>query len=148
MIGVGSMILILPLGWLADHVNRMGLLTACLVLTMLGLLLMPHVLHNPLLATIFFFAFGGVEGMIYALGVILIGERFRGSQLAGASTAFTACWAVGTIIGPMLAGAGMDRWGADKLPLIIFGFFLLYLPLPLREWLAQRRQAATANSGN
>ncbi len=140
MLGVGSMVLNLPLGWLADHVNRMGLLLACVVFTMLGMLLMPYVLHNNLLATLFFFVLGGVEGMIYALGVILVGERFKGHQLATASTAFTACWAVGTIIGPLLAGAGMDQWGADKLPLIIFGFFLLYLPLPLREWLAQRRQ--------
>jgi MFS family permease len=146
IMGAGSMFLILPLGWLADHVNRMGLLVACVVLTMLGLLIMPHVLHNQLLATVFFFVFGGVEGMIYALGVILVGERFKGHQLAAASTAFTACWAVGTIIGPLLAGAGMDRWGADKLPLIIFGFFLLYLPLPLRAWLAQRRQPSAPGS--
>jgi MFS family permease len=140
MIGVGSMVLILPLGWLADHVNRMGLLVACIVLTMAGLLVMPYVLHHQGLATVFFFAWGGVEGMIYALGVILVGERFKGRQLAGASTAFTACWAMGTIIGPMAAGAGMDQWGADKLPLVVFAFFLLYLPLPLRDWLRQLRE--------
>ena len=140
MVGVGSMVLILPLGWLADHVNRMGLLVACIVLTMAGLLVMPYVLHHQGLATVFFFAWGGVEGMIYALGVILVGERFKGRQLAGASTAFTACWAMGTIIGPMAAGAGMDQWGADKLPMIVFAFFLLYLPLPLRDWLQQLRE--------
>ncbi|HET6565884.1 MAG TPA: MFS transporter, partial [Xanthomonadales bacterium] len=142
MVGVGSMILILPLGWLADKVNRMGLLVACVVLTMLGLLAMPYVLHSEGLATVFFFLFGGVEGTIYALGVILVGERFKGQQLAGASTAFTACWAVGTIAGPMLSGIGMDLFGADTLPLVIFVFFLLYLPLPLRDWLAQRRRSA------
>jgi len=142
MVGVGSMVLNLPLGWLADHVNRMGLLLACVVLTMFGLLLMPFVLYSPALATVFFFVFGGVEGMIYALGVMLVGERFKGQQLAAASTAFTVCWAVGTIIGPLLAGAGMDQWGADKLPLIIFGFFLLYLPFPLRDWLARSRRSS------
>ena len=146
MLGVGSMILILPLGWLADKVNRMGLLVACVVLTLIGLLLMPHVLHNQWLATVFFFVFGGIEGMIYALGVILVGERFKGHQLAAASTAFTACWAAGTIVGPLLAGAGMDQFGADRLPLIIFAFFLLYLPLPLRDWLAQRRQPVPSQS--
>jgi MFS family permease len=145
VVGVGSMVLILPLGWLADHVNRMGLLVACLVFTMLGLLIMPYVLFNPLVATVFFFIFGGVEGMIYALGVILVGERFKGAQLAGASTAFTACWAVGTIIGPLVAGAGMDQFGADKLPFLIFIFFMLYLPLPIREWLHQTRSQARAS---
>jgi MFS family permease len=146
MVGVGSMMLILPLGWLADKVNRMGLLAACVLLTLLGLLVMPYVLHSQWLATAFFFAFGGIEGMIYALGVILVGERFKGHQLAAASTAFTACWAVGTIAGPMLAGIGMDYFGAERLPLLIGVFFLLYLPLPLREWLAQRRAAISASA--
>lgn len=146
MVGVGSMVLILPLGWLADKVNRMGLLAACVWLTLLGLLVMPYVLHSQWLATAFFFVFGGIEGMIYALGVMLVGERFKGHQLAAASTAFTACWAVGTILGPMLAGIGMDYFGAERLPLVIAVFFLLYLPLPLRDWLAQRRAANSASA--
>jgi len=139
MIGVGSMVLILPLGWLADHVNRMGLLVVCIMLTMAGLLAMPHVLLQPFLAQLFAFFFGGVEGMIYALGVILIGERFKGGMLAAASTTFTACWAAGTVIGPFLVGAGMDRFGADRMLLIIFCFFAAYLPLPLRAWVRSLR---------
>ncbi|HLF29705.1 MAG TPA: MFS transporter [Xanthomonadales bacterium] len=139
MIGVGSMVLILPLSWLADHVNRMGLLVVCIALTMLGLLAMPYVLQHALFAQLFAFVFGGVEGMIYALGVILIGERFKGSMLAAASASFTAAWAVGTVTGPFLVGAGMDYFGADRMMLIIFCFFALYLPLPLRAWVVSVR---------
>lgn len=142
MIGVGSMVLILPLSWLADHVNRMGLLVGCVVLTMLGLLIMPHVLQQVVAAQVFAFFFGGVEGMIYALGVILIGERFRGSMLAAASAGFTACWAAGTVIGPFLVGAGMDRFGAEKMVLIIFCFFTVYLPLPVTAWIRSVRNDA------
>ena len=138
MIGVGSMVLILPLGWLADHINRMGLLVACVVFTMLGLLAMPHVLGFPLWAQIFAFVFGGVEGMIYALGVILIGERFKGAMLAAASTTFTACWAAGTLIGPLVVGAGMDRFGVEKMTLIIFCILVIYLPLPVVAWLSSK----------
>jgi len=141
MIGVGSMVLILPLGWLADHVNRMGLLVCCVVLTMLGLLIMPYVLQNPFLAQVFAFVFGGVEGMIYALGVVLIGERFKGAMLAAASASFTACWAAGTVIGPLLVGIGMDQFGVENMPLIICFFLLLYLPLPVTAWLRSVRQA-------
>ena len=139
MIGIGSMVLILPFGWLADQVSRMGLLVACLVLTMIGLLIMPYVLSQPAGAQVFAFVFGGVEGMIYALGVILIGERFSGSLLAAASTAFTACWAVGTIIGPFLVGAGMDHFGPQVMPWVICALFAVYLPLPMRDWLRSRR---------
>ena len=134
MIGVGSMVLILPFSWLADHVNRMGLLVTCLVLTMVGLLVMPYIVHLPIGSQVFAFLFGGVEGMIYALGVTLIGERFRGSLLAAASTTFTACWAMGTIIGPLLVGAGMDYFGPQVMPWVICALFALYLPLPVLDW--------------
>ena len=85
------MVLALPLGWVADHVNRMGMLVVIILFTMVGLLAMPYVLPlQPWMVFLFMFAFGGVEGMIYALGVVLIGERFKGAQLAAATTAFTA----------------------------------------------------------
>ena len=144
MIGVGSMVLILPLSWLADHVNRMGLLVVCVVLTMLGLLALPQVLPHPVLAQVFAVVFGGVEGMIYALSVILIGERFKGPMLAAASASFTACWAAGTVLGPFIVGAGMDRFGSDSMVLIIFGFFAVYLPLPVIAWLREARGSARA----
>jgi len=75
--------------------------------------------------------FGGIEGMIYALGVILVGQRFKGAMLAAATTLFTACWGAGTVLGPLLVGIGMDRFGADKMALVISLFYLLYLPLPI-----------------
>ena len=139
MIGVGSTVLILPLSWLADHVNRLGLLLSCVVLTMLGLLAMPHVLVYPVPAQLLALAIGGVEGMIYALGLMLLGERFKGPMLAAASTTFTASWAAGILLGPFVVGAGMDWFGADSMALLVFGLFALYLPVPLIAWLRSRR---------
>ncbi len=147
MIGVGSTVLILPLSWLADHVNRLGLLLSCVVLTMLGLLAMPHVLAYPVLAQVFAFAFGGVEGMIYALGLMLLGERFKGPMLAAASTTFTASWAGGILLGPFVVGAGMDWFGADRMALLVFGFFVLYLPVPLIAWLRSTRKTSGLPAG-
>jgi MFS family permease len=135
IVGVGGMVLILPMGWLADHVDRMGMLFVCVALSMLGLLAMPWVVQGPTwLAVGFLFAFGGVEGMIYALGVALVGQQFRGAALAAATTAFTTSWGVGTIIGPMAAGVGMDAWGAGSLTWIAAFFFALFLPLPMISW--------------
>lgn len=139
MIGVGSTVLILPLSWLADHVNRLGLLLSCVVLTMLGLLAMPYVLVYPVPAQLLALAIGGVEGMIYALGLMLLGERFKGPMLAAASTTFTASWAAGILLGPFIVGAGMDWLGADSMALLVFGLFALYLPAPLIAWLRSRR---------
>jgi MFS family permease len=139
MMGVGTMILIMPIGWVADHVDRMALLAACVFLTMTGFLLMPHVIQHPVAGGVFAFLFGGAEGMIYAVGVILVGERFKGARLAAATTMFTACWGVGTVFGPLLAGVGMDQFGADQLAFILFLVFAVFLPFPLISWLRQKK---------
>lgn len=139
VMGLGTMVLVMPLSWLADHVDRMGMLTACVLLTMAGLLLMPWAVREGALAGGYAFLFGGVEGMIYTLGVILVGERFKGALLAAATTLFTACWGAGTVIGPLLVGLGMDRFGGERMPLIILALFALYLPLPLASWYRGRQ---------
>lgn len=139
IIGLGAMVLVMPISWLADHVDRMALLAICVLLTMAGLLLMPWLIQVPVFANIFAFFFGGVEGMIYALGVILVGQKFRGAMLAAATTMFTACWGAGTMLGPLLVGIGMDQWGEDRMALIIFMFFALFLPLPVISYLRSRR---------
>lgn len=140
IVGLGTMILVMPISWLADRVDRMGLLLGCVVLTMVALLLMPRLVAIPGVAEVYAFLFGGIEGMIYALGVILVGERFKGAMLASATTLFTACWGAGTVLGPLFAGIGMDQFGADKLALVVFFFYALYLPMPLVSFL-RRRQA-------
>jgi MFS family permease len=134
VMGLGTMILVMPLSWLADHVDRMGMLAVCVVLTMAALLIMPWAIRGDWLAIPYAFVFGGIEGMIYTLGVILVGERFKGALLAAATTLFTACWGAGTVLGPLLVGMGMDRFGSDRMALIILLIFAAYLPLPLVSW--------------
>ena len=142
IVGAGGMIMALPLGWVADHVNRMGMLVVILLLTMSALLAFPYALQqDPWLVFLFMFGFGGVEGMIYTLGVVLIGERFKGGQLAVATTAFSACWGAGTMLGPLLVGIGMDHFGNSSMVYVIFALFAVYLPLPVVSWLNSLRRS-------
>jgi MFS family permease len=140
VLGVGGMVLVLPLSWLADHVNRMGMLLACVLATMAGLLVMPYLVTVPVVSAIFVFLFGGISGMIYTLGVILIGEQFKGAMLATATTTYTACWGIGSVIGPLIAGAGMDWLGVEYMALVIFFIFLPYLPFPAIQCLRSARK--------
>lgn len=137
-VGLGGMILVMPISWLADHVDRMGLMALCVFLTMIALLLMPWLIRIPWVADVYAFVFGGVEGMIYALGVIMVGQRFRGAMLATATTLFTACWGAGTLLGPLLVGIGMDWFGAEYMPILVFGFFALFLPMPVASYFNAR----------
>lgn len=144
IIGLGGMALVMPISWLADHFDRMGMLALCVLLTAIGLLLMPWLIAIPVVSGIYAFIFGGVEGMIYALGVILVGQKFKGAVLASATTMFTACWGAGTIMGPLLVGVGMDRLGADRMALIVSLFFVAFLPMPLISYLRSRRRLTRA----
>lgn len=128
--GVGGVVLQLPLGWLADHMDRRVLLMACLLSTVLGFMLMPALVAGGL-APVYSFVLGGVEGMIYAMGVILLGQRFRGAELAAASVVFTGMWGAGMMIGPLLVGAGMDLLGPGAMPFLIAALYGLYLPVAL-----------------
>jgi len=139
VMGLGTMILVMPISWLADHVDRMGLLVVCVVLTLVGLALMPWLVRIPVVSGVYAFLFGGVEGMIYALGVILVGQQFKGAMLAAATTMFTACWGAGTMLGPLVVGMGMDHFGSDHMALIIFVIFAIFLPMPVASYLRARR---------
>lgn len=126
---LGGVVLQLPLGWLADHMHRHKLLLLCLVITMTGFLILPEVVSHSAGGPMFAFALGGVEGMIYALGVILLGQRFRGTDLAAASVLYTAMWGAGTMLGPAIVGAGMDLLGDNSLPYLIAAIYAAYLPV-------------------
>lgn len=126
---LGGVFLQLPLGWLADHMHRHKLLLACIVLTIAGFLLLPAIIQAPVAGPVFVFALGGVEGMIYALGVILLGQRFRGAELAAASVLYTGMWCAGTMFGPVVVGAGMDIFGDNAMSFLLATIYLIYLPV-------------------
>src|SRR5581483_6291760 len=74
---LGEALLVLALGWMADRFGRqMTLRVAALTMVVLPFAGSPFLLHPAL-----FFAGGGISGL-YALGVILIGQDFRGHRLA------------------------------------------------------------------
>ncbi len=126
---VGGIVLQLPLGWLADHMHRHKLLLFCLLMTMVGFLVLPEVVSQSVGGPVFAFALGGVEGMIYTLGVILLGQRFRGADLAAASVLYTGMWGAGTMLGPVIVGAGMDIFGDYSMAYLIAAIYAVYLPV-------------------
>ena len=126
---LGGVVLQLPLGWLADHMHRYKLLLSCIVLTTIGFLVLPDLISLSVAGPVFMFVLGGVDGMIYALGVILLGQRFRGAELAAASVLYTGMWGVGTMLGPVIVGAGMDVLGDNSMSYLIAAIYVVYLPV-------------------
>lgn len=138
LLGLGGIACQLPVGWLADHVDRHLLAAAGVALVVLGACGMPLVLATPPWNGVYMFVFGGVLGGLYTLALVLLGERFRGADLASASALFAVMWGTGATIGPPLGGLAVRLFASHGVPVVLALMFLLYLPVPL---LVRRRTA-------
>ena len=133
---LGGVVLQIPLGWLADHMDRIKMLLMCLLATIIGFLIIPEVINHIWGGPFLLFTIGGIEGMIYTLSIILLGQTFRGAELAAATVLHTSMWGVGTMLGPAAVGIGMDLLGDYTMPYLIAAIYVIYLPMLI---LARRR---------
>lgn len=118
-------------GVVADKVNRMNLLIGLVAATVAGYMLLPFVMPGFLATAVTLFLVVGLANGIFTLGMVLVGERFRGSELAGASAFTTAMWGTGALVGAPLSGLAMQLWDPHGLIAAVVVIFLAYLPLPL-----------------
>lgn len=124
--GLGNALIQLPLGWLADHVDRRRLLIGAGVTATFAALLAPVLIADPVLRWPMMFAWGGAAVALYTVGLILLGQRFRGAELASANAAFILMYNVGFLIGPPLAGYAMQLWRPHGFIVVIAGLTALH----------------------
>jgi MFS family permease len=114
----GQVLLTYPLGWVADRVPRRSVLlgtSAAAVVCMAALALLAR---SPGMWFVTFLT-GGIATATYTLGLAILGQRFNAASLVSANAAFIACYGVGTILGPPVVGALMDRFGPGALPVAL-----------------------------
>ncbi|MBX3445147.1 MAG: MFS transporter [Parvibaculaceae bacterium] len=128
---LGAILMQPAIGIVADRVNRMNLLIGLVAATVLGYLILPFAMPDFLHTAIALFLVVGLANGIFTLGMVLVGERFRGSELAGASAFTTAMWGTGALIGAPLSGFAMQLWDPHGLIAAVVLIFLAYLPFPI-----------------
>jgi len=97
-----------PMGLLADKMNRKRLTVILMVVAVLGPIAIVFAGTNfALIATLAFF-YAGLTTALYTVGLVRLGERFKGSQLAAANAGFIIAYGIGSLIVPPLAGKMMD----------------------------------------
>ncbi|BFO10763.1 hypothetical protein GGER_32730 [Serratia rubidaea] len=133
----GAIVLQLPLGWLADKVDRRRLMTLLAAISALGALVWPLLLTTPLLAYCLLFVWGGVFVGIYTVAITWVGSQFRGAQLAGIYAAMSIAWGAGALLGPLLGGAAMEA-ATHGLPYMTALLCALFAALSLSRRTASR----------
>ena len=130
MIGLGNVLLQIPLGLLSDQTkDRRFLLVACAVIGFAGMLILPFISHDWTLSAALLFIWGSVVAGLYTIGLAHLGARLSGRDLASANAAFVFCYAIGMLIGPQAIGIGMDSVGPQGFAWTLAVFFGLYMVL-------------------
>lgn len=136
----GNVALQIPLGWIADRVNRRGMLlvlgTICIVCPGLAAWLLRA---DSLAAYPILFVWGGCSFGLYTVGVTMLGERYRSGELIAANAAFVMTFEMANLLGPPLSGWAIEAWVPTGLMLymsaIASGFVLLSV---VRGWMRAR----------
>jgi MFS family permease len=138
--GLGSTLLPLPLGELADRLPRAVVRRACFAAALLAAVLLPAV---PWLGTaaapaaaLLAGVCGGAGAGLYTLAMVDIGHRQQGVALVNSTSVLVLSYTCGGLLAPLLGGAVL-QW----LPLPAFGGLLAAVALPGLLWRPPRSPA-------
>ena len=130
MIGLGNVLLQIPLGMVSDRVpDRRVMLALCAFAGLVGTLALPWVAGDWIVTAAILFIWGGVVAGLYTIGLAHLGSRLSGRDLASANAAFVFCYGFGMLAGPQAIGVGMDVAGVHGFAYTLAIFFAGYLML-------------------
>ena len=64
---------------------------------------------------------------VYVIALAIMGDTFKGADLIAASAAFSAMWGMGGLIGPPIAGAAIDAFGVNAMPISLASVYVVLL---------------------
>lgn len=138
-IGLGNVMLQIPLGYLSDSVkDRRLVMLGCAVIGFSGMVLLPFAVQNWWLAAAIMFVWGGVVAGLYTVGLAHLASRTPPAALAQANAAFVFCYGAGMLLGPQAIGAAMDIFGPNGFAYAIAGFFSLFIALTAARLVSAR----------
>ncbi|WP_102958302.1 MFS transporter [Mangrovicella endophytica] len=129
-IGLGNVLLQIPIGLLSDHLrDRRILLLICAAIGFVGTLFLPLLVQNWWLMAAVLFVWGGAVAGLYTVGLAHLGSHLSGAELASANAAFVFCYSAGMLVGPQVIGGSLDVFGTGGFAWSIAAFFAVYLVL-------------------
>jgi len=108
---IGNIALQWPIGWVADHVDRRVVLASCALASAGLTAALPAVDPHSQAILVVLVLWGGISFAIYAVALALLGQRFRGGDIARANAALTSIYTFGGMVGPPIAGSSLELVG-------------------------------------
>jgi MFS family permease len=133
---IGNIVLQWPISWMADHFDRRAVVAGCALVSAVLVGLLPLVPATSPAIVVNVLLWGGVSFAIYPVGLALLGQRFRGGDIARANTAFSMIYILGGLVGRPATGAAMDAFGDPGLG---WTLAVVYLAAGIIALLALRR---------
>jgi MFS family permease len=115
---IGNLLFQFAIGIWSDRWSRIGVIVITALLTILTSLSLPALINTwaiwPVVIVLATAAFA-----VYVIALAIMGDTFKGPQLVACSAAFSSMWGVGGLVGPSLAGAGIDAFGVNAMPVLL-----------------------------
>jgi MFS family permease len=140
VMGIGGMLGQLPIGWLADHMNRLLLAGLSVLVVAVAAVAIPLAIALPTWSLIVLVVLGAAMTGVYTIGMVIIGEQFKGADLAAASALYGLLFGVGSILGPLVGGVVVKTLPSHGMPLSIALMYALFLPFLLIAAFRNRRR--------
>ena len=129
---VGNSALQLPIGLVADRVDRRKLLAALAIAGLGGAVVLARLgIHPVVLFEVLLLLWGGIVGALYPVGLGELSARFSGADLASANSAYVMTYAAGMLVGPPIIGLGLDWMAPAGFFWAVAALIALYLAVAL-----------------
>jgi predicted MFS family arabinose efflux permease len=127
---LGAILLQIPIGWLADKMDKRRLALILAWISAVTALLWPFALQETPLAFAMVFVWGGLFVGIYTVMLAMVGSRFQGNDLVGVYAVMGLAWGTGALIGPSAAGVAMlgsARFGLPGMIALACAIFAIFM---------------------
>ncbi len=127
----GATFVQIPIGWLADRVDRRRMLIGIPIVAVLAVMTFPVAIGSAWLMWPTALLYGCTIGSLWAVSLILVGERYRGADVAAANMTRGVLYGLGAFAGPSMAGFAFELWKPHGVLALIAIVALLFLPVAI-----------------
>ena len=125
VIYVGGLVMLFPIGWLSDRIDRRVLIIVFTGVAAISLAVGARFSDNPVVLYVLAFIVGGVANPMYSLLIAYTNDYLDPDDMASASGGMMFLNGVGAVGAPVLLGWMMTRFGPDAYFVFLAGLFAL-----------------------